>query len=72
VYDFTITYDPNKTLSSYTLVVRDNISESNVIRNYALFEVNEIDFVLGYAINQQGEPYRYSNVQIYDFSVTQL
>lgn len=72
IYDFTITYDPNTLLSNYTLIVRDNIGETNVVKTYNIFEVNELDFLIGYGLNQQGEPYRYSNVQIYDFTISQI
>ena len=36
------------------------------------FETNDLDFLLGYALNQQEQGYRYSNVQIMDFSITKL
>ena len=37
-------------------------------------DFNPLDYgvTLGYNINQQGQPYRYSNVTIYEFSINKL
>lgn len=71
-YDITVTYDPNKTVMSKKFTVRDNRRSVNMVSNDTTFETNDLDFLLGYALNQQGDGYRYSNVTIYDFSIEKL
>lgn len=72
IYDIDIIYDPLlKVYPSKFRCVSNQGAFSTVSANIT-FETNNMDFVLGYAINQQDEPYRYSNVTIYDFSVRRL
>ena len=72
IYDITITYDP--LLVKYPSKFRcvSNQGQFSTVSTNITFESNQLDFVLGYAVNQQGNPYRYSNVTIYEFSVVRL
>lgn len=73
-YDLIITYDPEFVLpTSRTTfsVVSPNGCISSIGTNIT-FASNNIDFTLGYATNQQNEPYRYSNVTIHEFSITKI
>ena len=73
-YDLTITYDPQLVLptSRNTFSVTSaNGCIASVGTNIS-FITNNIDFTLGYAINMQGNPYRYANVTIHDFSITKI
>lgn len=71
-YDFTISYDP--TLKKYPSKFRcqDNLN-GGAIQSYNYnFDPINYELTLGYNINQQGQPYRYSNVEILEFSITKL
>ena len=72
VYDYTIAYDP--TLKKYPSKFRcqDNLNGAATISLNIDFNPLSYGFTLGYNINQQGQPYRYSNVEIYEFSITKL
>lgn len=68
IYDFTITLDPSKSSDKFT--IHNNITKEIITRVNNIFDNDpNIAVTLGYAINMQGEPYRYSNVTIYDFCV---
>lgn len=73
-YDLTITYDPELVLP--TSRTKFSVTSANgciqSIGTNIVFASNNIDFTLGYALNMQGEPYRYSNVKILDFSITKI
>ena len=72
VYDFTVAYDP--TLKKYPSKFRcmDNLNGGATISVNLDFNPLDYGFTLGYNINQQGQPYRYSNVTIYEFSINKL
>lgn len=72
VYDITFIYDPllQKYPSKFRVI--SNQGAFTTISANIDFESNDLEFCLGYAINQQGEPYRYSNVEIYEFSISKL
>lgn len=72
IYDITIIYDP--LLVKYPSKFRciSNQGQFSTVSANITFESTQFDVVLGYAINQQGNPYRYSNVTIYEFSITKL
>lgn len=71
-YDFTISYDP--TLKKYPSKFRcvDNLNGGATQSFNYNFDPINYDLTLGYNINQQGQPYRYSNVEILEFSVNKL
>lgn len=71
VYDLTITYDPNDT--QYKFRVRDNWAGQYIVQvNKSLQNNLDLEVTLGYAINMQGNPYRYANVSFLEFSVANL
>lgn len=72
VYDITFIYDPllQKYPSKFRVI--SNQGAFTTVSTNITFETNDLEFYLGYGINQEGEPYRYSNVQIYEFSLTKL
>ena len=72
VYDFTIAYDP--TLKKYPSKFRciDNLNNGATISVNLDFNPLDYGVTLGYNINQQGQPYRYSNVEIYEFNIAKL
>lgn len=74
IYDLTITYDPDLILpgATYKFTVTTKNNCISPIRDNVDFVSNNIDFTLGYATNQQNEPYRYSNVSIQEFSLVKL
>lgn len=72
VYDLNIIYDPK--LKQYPSKFRcesNNTSMATISANVE-FDENNMNFTLGYAVNQQGQPYRYSNVKIYEFTLRKL
>jgi hypothetical protein len=71
-YDYTIAYDPKLKKYPSKFRCQDNLNGSATITLNIDFNPLDIGFTLGYNINQQGKPYRYSNVQIYEFSITKL
>lgn len=72
IYDFTVAYDPK--LKKYPSKFRciDNFGRGATISYNYDFDPIEYEFTIGYNINQQGQPYRYSNVTIYEFSINKL
>ncbi len=73
-YDITVTYDPNLILptsrTTFSATSANGCMPS--IGTNISFVTNNIDFTLGYALNMQGEPYRYSNVTIHEFSIDKI
>lgn len=72
IYDITVTYDPNLTKYSKKIIARDNINNKNIYSQNYTFSDDELQLTLGYALNIQGQPYRYSVCSIYEFSITKL
>lgn len=72
MYDFTIAYDPQ--LKKYPSKFRcvDNLNGGALITLNIDFNALNYECTLGYNINQSGQPYRYSNVTIHEFSITKL
>ena len=72
VYDFTIAYDPK--LKKYPSKLRciDNLNGGATLAYNLDFDALNYDLTIGYNLNQQGQPYRYSNITVYEFSVTKL
>lgn len=73
-FDLTITYNP--TASSNTFVCRDNINNTNVYTSNLTFpdieELRYLKVTIGHALDQNGDPYRYSNINVYDFNISRL
>jgi hypothetical protein len=72
VYDVTFTYDPQKLYNSHKITITSAIGSVSTQTADKDFADLNLDFTLGYAINSHGEPYRYANVTIYEFSITKL
>lgn len=71
VYDFIITYDPSQ--SSRKFALHDNLAKEYALSvNKTLQNNVNLELTIGYALNMQNQPYRYSNVTIYDFEVNRL
>ena len=71
-YDLTITYNP--TASTNSFVCYNNLTNKNVYTSNLKFpDVDELKYLkvtIGCAMDENGNPYRYSNVDILDFSIT--
>ena len=76
VYEFniTITYDP--TASTNNFVAYNNITHQNIFVNSGTFpdieSLRYLKVTLGYAMDASGNPYRYSNIDVKNFSITRL
>jgi hypothetical protein len=72
MYDFTISYDP--TLKKYPSKFRcvDNFGRGSTISYNYDFDPIEYELTIGYNLNQQGQPYRYSNLTVYEFTINKL
>ena len=70
-YDLTITYNP--TASTNKFVCRNNITGANVRSNNSVFpDIDDLKYLkvtIGYAMDPNGNPYRYSNINVLDFSL---
>ena len=71
-YDLTITYNP--TASTNSFVCRNNLTSSNVYRSNNKFpDIDDLKYIkvtVGYAIDANGDAFRYSNIKVLDFSIT--
>ena len=72
IYDYTISYDPNLIKYPSKFRCQDNLNGAATISVNVNFIPLEYSVTLGYNINQQGQPYRYSNVEILEFSINKL
>lgn len=70
-YNLTITYDP--TVSTNSFVCYNNLTQANVYRSNLKFpdieELKYLKVVIGYAMNENGDPYRYSNINVKNFNL---
>ena len=73
-YDIIVTYDPELILptSRNTFYATSPNGCMSSVGTNVTFPSNNLDFTLGYALNMQGEPYRYANVVIREFSITKI
>lgn len=73
-YDIIVTYDPELILptSRNTFYATSPNGCMTSVGANVTFPSNNLDFTLGYALNMQGEPYRYANVVIHEFSITKI
>ncbi len=73
-YNLRITYDP--TAETNKFVCYDVIKGTNVLVKNSTFpdlpELRYLKVTIGYAMNASGEPYRYSNINVKNFSITKL
>jgi len=70
-YDLTITYTPSASTNAF--VCYNNLTSSNVYRSNNKFpDINDLKYLkvtIGYAMDPNGDPYRYSNINVMDFSI---
>ena len=73
-YDLRITYDP--TASSNRFVCKNMTTNADVYTNNGVFpdipELRYLKVTLGYAMDANGDPYRFSNINVINFSITKL
>ena len=73
-YNFQVVYDP--TLFSNTFVARELLSNRTIFTSNYLFpdlpELRYLTVCLGYALDENAEPYRYSNIQVSNFQLEKL
>lgn len=71
-YDLTITYNP--TASTNCFVCRNNLTNRNVYTSNLKFpdipELRYLKVTIGYGVDENGNPYRYSNINVLNFSIT--
>jgi hypothetical protein len=71
-YDLTITYNP--TASTNSFVCRNNLTSTNVYTSNNKFpDIDDLKYLkvtIGYAMDANGDPFRYSNINVLDFSLT--
>lgn len=70
-YDLTIRYNP--TASTNNFVCYNNITQTTVRSNNSKFpdipELRYLKVVIGYAMDENGNPYRYSNINVKNFNL---
>ena len=70
-YDLTITYNP--TASTNKFVCYNNLKQANVYSSNNAFpdlaELRYIRVTIGYAMDENGDPYRYSNINLQNFTI---
>ena len=73
-YNITITYDP--TVSTNTFVCYDNIKDSVVYTSNNVFpDIDDLKYLkvtLGHGMDENGDPYRYSNIDVKNFVIRRL
>ena len=73
-YNLRIKYDPTSTGTTFTCY--DMTNESVVYSSNKLFpdieELRYLKVTIGYAMDENGEPYRYSNINVKNFSIRRL
>lgn len=74
LYNLRITYDP--TVVENTFVCRDMSANKNVYTSNGIFpDIDELRYLkvtIGYAMDENGDPYRYSNINVLNFSIRRL
>ena len=70
-YDLTITYNP--TAASNRFVCYNNLTQANVYTSNNTFpntdELKYLRVTIGYAMDENGNPYRYSNINLQNFTI---
>lgn len=73
-YDIEVTYDP--TIAHNKFVCRELINDVTVFTSDNVFpNIPELEYLtvcIGYALDSNEQPFRYSNINVYDFSITKL
>ena len=73
-YDIEITYNP--LLSTNSFVATDLINDRTIFTSNRKFpDISELEYLtvcIGYALDENGDPFRYSNINVSEFSITKL
>ena len=73
-YDIEIIYDP--TAASNNFVAKDLINDTTIYQASKVFpdlpELQYLTVCIGHALDANGDPYRYSNINVSEFSITKL
>ena len=73
-FDIRVTYDP--TLTTGRFVCREMLTDTTVFTSNYLFpdlpELRYLTVCLGYALDSNGDPYRYSKVNVLNFSLEKI
>ena len=73
-YDIEIIYDP--TAASNNFVAKDLINNTTIYQASKVFpdlpELQYLTVCIGHALDANGDPYRYSNINVSEFSITKL
>ena len=71
-YDLTITYNPQA--ASNKFVCYNNLTHANVYSTNNTFpdtsDLKYLKVTIGYAMDENGDPYRYSNINVMNFNIT--
>ena len=73
-FDLRITYDPRALSNSF--VCYDVANDTNIFTSNEVFpDIDELKYLrltIGYAMDPNGDPYRYSNINVINFSIEKL
>ena len=73
-FDFTITYNP--TASGTKFICYDNLKNRNAYTSSLTFpDIEELRYLrvtIGHALDPDGNPYRYSNINVFNFSINRI
>ena len=71
-YDLTITYTPSASTDAF--VCYNNLTSANVYKSNNKFpDIDDLKYLkvtIGYAMDPNGDPYRYSNITILNFNIS--
>lgn len=71
-YDLTITYNPQASTNKF--VCYNNLTEANAYSSNNSFpdtsDLKYLKVTIGYAMDSNGDPYRYSNINVINFNIT--
>ena len=73
LYEYNLTIRYNPTASTNSFVCYNNITQANVYTSNLKFpdipELRYLKVVIGYAMDENGDPYRYSNINVKNFNL---
>ena len=73
-YDIEITYNPLLAVNSF--VATNLINNTTIFQSNGKFpDISELEYLtvcIGYALDENGDPFRYSNINVSEFSITKL
>ena len=73
-YDLTITYNPTAASNTNKFVCYNNLTQTQVYASKLGFPDNAdlkyLKVTIGYAMDENGNPYRYSNINVLNFNIT--